>query len=187
MSTIALPQSDLAVLLDSPGEGRSTLEQLGIVPSDARAAGRASLGERLASDSSIPRAAVGALTEILTIIDTAERRLELSTGLPDVTALLAYVAGGLSGLVLVTRAGLLVRTTPTLQLPDAVQEIVEDSQREGTEWTLAAWQGSSLTTALRSRGGALDACAASAEAHNRLEGASPDIASLVTGISLGTI
>lgn len=186
MSTIILPHSDLPILLDSPGEGRSTLHQLGILRSSHRADSRATLSARLASEQSIPTTASADLTAVLTLVATAHRRLELSADLQDVTALLAYVDGAQSGLVLVTRVGLLVRSAPTLQLPDVVLEIVEDAQRAGADWSLAAWQGDDLTAALRSRSGDLQVCTDST-GRDRLQDRAVDLTGLVTQIALDTI
>lgn len=187
-STIALPAAaSLPLLLDASGEGQAVRRRLGIVDVPVSAEGLPASREALAEFASDQPAVAEELMSAMGVIDTATRRLEVTIDAPEPTPLLAFVAGNRTCVLFVKTQVLLLRVLPTLQLPDALLELIAEADEQSHAWRLTSWTRDELTTSARSSTSGIEAGADSEQRLRRLEQVAGDLTGLVTQIALDTI
>ena len=123
----------------------------------------------------------------MAVIDAATRRIELTIDAPEPTPLLAFVAGNRTSVAFIKGPLLLLRVLPTLQLPDALLELITQADEQAQAWRLSSWTRDELRLSVRSSESGIEGGADSQERLTRLDQAAGDRTRLVTQIALDTI
>ena len=186
-ATIALPAVILPQLLDSAGEGQAVRRRLGIAGVSAPAEGLPPNREALIRVAPDQPEAAEQLRSAMAVIDAATRRIELTIDAPEPTPLLAFVAGNRTSVAFIKGPLLLLRVLPTLQLPDALLELITQADEQAQAWRLSSWTRDELRLSVRSSESGIEGGADSQERLTRLDQAAGDRTRLVTQIALDTI
>lgn len=168
---VLLPHVDLVPLLCAAGEGRATLDQLGVAS--------AAVFDRPDRDRDTDVSAVldgrwplgtppwtrRLLTGALEVIQQAEHRVMVSGG---AGALVALVAGERVAGMLIGPDGVRLRVMTGAELAESVVELVRLTSSADGRWTVARWSGADLVASAAGEPGDVTVTAADSDLRLRI-------------------